>query len=99
MLEISSKASPFCSNAIFITGSARSGTSLVGSIIHSMDKVEYAYEPPMLVSLFAMINGLPEAQWKFLYETYLYEEILLNSIAGRAINCNVSDYSSIYKVK
>jgi hypothetical protein len=34
-----------------------------------------------------------------LYETYLFEEILFNSLAGRALNCNTADESSIYQVK
>lgn len=99
MLNLSSEATPFCNNAILISGSARSGTTLVGSLIHSMEKVEYAYEPPMLVALLALIKDIDEHSWKLLYEAYLYEEFFLNSIAGRAINCNIKDDSSIYKVK
>lgn len=99
MLNISSEAKPFCSDAILITGSARSGTTLVGSLIHSMEKVEYVYEPPMLVSLLALIGNLNESHWRLLYETYLYEEFFLNSIAGRAINCNIADDSSIFNTK
>ena len=99
LLKISSKAKIFCENAILITGSARSGTSLVGSIIHSMENVEYAYEPPMMIALLPFINEMNESQWRLLYESYLYEEFLLNSIAGRSINCNTCDYSSIYKTK
>jgi hypothetical protein len=34
-----------------------------------------------------------------LYETYLYEEFLINALAGRALNCNRVDDSSIYYVK
>jgi len=64
-----------------------------------MEKVEYTFEPPMLVALLALIKDIDEHSWKLLYETYLYEEFFLNSIAGRAINCNIEDDSSIYKVK
>ena len=99
MLRISSNAKLFCSNAILITGSARSGTSLVGSIIHSFENVEYAYEPQLLVALLPLINNMNASHWKLLYETYLYEDFFLNAIAGRSINCNKVDYSSIYKTK
>jgi hypothetical protein len=99
VFNISPKAKHFCSNAILITGSARSGTTLVGSLIHSMEKVEYVYEPPLLVSLLTLIENLNESHWRLLYETYLYEEFFLNSIAGRAINCNRVDDSSIFKTK
>jgi hypothetical protein len=42
---------------------------------------------------------LDEGPWKLLYETYLYEEFLMNVLAGRALNCNRIDDSSIYHVK
>lgn len=98
-LRVSEKATQLCDRAIIITGSARSGTTIVGTLLHSMDKVEYAYEPPMLFSLFALMDKIKEEEWKLLYETYLYEDFFLNSIAGRNINCNKLDDSSIYKVK
>ena len=46
-----------------------------------------------------MIEQLESNQWKFLYETYLYEEFLIPALAGRNINCNRQDDSSIYRVK
>jgi len=99
MLKISEKAHFSVSNAILISGTARSGTTIMGKIIHSFDGIEYSYEPPMLFSLFPLINHLEEQDWRILYETYLYEDFMLNAIAGRAINCNRSDDSSIYNVK
>jgi hypothetical protein len=82
-----------------ISGSARSGTTIIGRIIHSFNKVEYAFEPPLLYSLFPLISELNENHWKLLYETYLYEEFLMSALSGRGINCNRKDDSSIYKVK
>lgn len=99
MLEISDRAYSSVSNAILISGSARSGTTIMGKVIHSFDGIEYTYEPPLLFSLFPLINQLAEQDWRLLYETYLYEEFMLNSLAGRAINCNRKDDSSIYNVK
>jgi len=87
------------SKAILVTGSARSGTTIMGKVVHSLYGVEYAYEPPMLFALLPMISSMPEDDWRLLYETYLYEEFLLNVLAGRAINCNRVDDSSIYRVK
>jgi hypothetical protein len=99
MLEISDKTHEHVNNAILISGSARSGTTVLGKIIHSLEGVEYVYEPPVLYGLFPLINDLPADQWQMLYETYLYEEHFMNAIAGRSINCNTSDDSSIYRVK
>ena len=98
-LTLDKKIYSKCNKAIVISGSARSGTTILGKIIHSFDNVEYSFEPPMLYSLFALVNTIPESQWKLLYETFLYEEFLINAIAGRGLNCNRSDDSSIYKVK
>jgi len=88
-----------CNNSIIITGCARSGTTIMGKVIHSFKCVEYAFEPPILFSLFPLISNLDENNWKLLYETYLYEEFLIPALSGRAINCNRKDDSSIYKVK
>jgi len=88
-----------CNEAIIVSGGARSGTTITGKIIHSFQNVEYAFEPPMLFSLFSLINILDENHWKLLYETYLYEEFLMAALSGRGINCNFFDDSSIYKVK
>jgi hypothetical protein len=86
-------------DSIFITGSARSGTTIMGKIIHSMKDVEYVFEPPTLVSLFSAIDNLQGKDWKLLFETYLYEEFLINALAGRNINLNENDDSSIWHVK
>lgn len=99
MLEISPIAGQKASDAILITGSARSGTTIMGKIVHSLEGVEYTFEPPVLYSIFPLINTMPSEQWRMIYEAYLYEDHFLNAIAGRAINCNLSDDSSIYNVK
>ena len=36
---------------VIIGGSARSGTTIIGKLIHSLKNIEYQFEPPMLVSL------------------------------------------------
>lgn len=85
--------------SILITGSARSGTTIMGKLIHSMRNVEYVFEPPMLVSLFSKIDVLDEDNWKFFFSSYLYEDFFLNSIAGRNLNFNRNDDSSIFNTK
>lgn len=88
-----------CNEAIVLSGCARSGTTIMGKIIHSFQDVEYCFEPPMLFSIFALLPVLGEKEWRLLYETYLYEEFLINTLAGRGLNCNRADDSSIYPVK
>jgi hypothetical protein len=98
-MKISEFAKEAAERCIFITGSARSGTSILGSIVGSMRNVEYLYEPPFLLMLLIQITNLKKKDWKLLFETYIYEEFLLNALAGRAINTNIHDFSAINKTK
>jgi len=49
--------------------------------------------------LVAAVNTFHLDHWKLLYETYLYEDFLMDALAGRRINTNLGDQSSIYRVK
>lgn len=85
--------------AVLVSGSARSGTTVLGKLIHSFADVEYMFEPPTVIALFALLDTLPESIWRFMYEAYLGEEFLANALAGRSINTNRADDSSIWAVK
>lgn len=85
--------------AVLVSGSARSGTTVLGKLIHSFSDVEYVFEPPTVIALFALLDALPESTWRFMYEAYLGEEFLANALAGRSINTNRADDSSIWAVK
>jgi len=85
--------------AVLVSGSARSGTTALGKLIHSFSDVEYVFEPPTVITLFALLDSLPESTWRFIYEAYLGEEFLANALAGRSINTNRADDSSIWAVK
>ena len=85
--------------SIFITGCGRSGTTILGKLIHSMKAVEYAYEPVMLLSLLPLIENMEASQFRLLFETYLYEELLMGQITGRAVNQNENDDSCVYHGK
>ncbi|XPV76196.1 MAG: hypothetical protein ACNI27_16545 [Desulfovibrio sp.] len=98
-LNIDPTSNNLCETPILISGSARSGTTIIGKLLHTMKGVEYNYEPPVLFSLFATISDIPTCLFKLYYETYLYEEFFVNSIAGRFINCNTVDDTSIHQVK
>lgn len=99
MLELDPITKSVIDSAVVVTGGGRSGTTILGKLIHTFQNVEYAFEPPMLVALFALLDQLPPPIWKFLYEAYLAEEFLSNALAGRIINTNRGDDSSIHAVK
>ncbi|MBH52105.1 MAG: hypothetical protein CL785_03000 [Chloroflexi bacterium] len=87
------------SESLLITGCARSGTTIMGKLVHSLDKVEYAFEPPFLFSHIPLINHMPHEQWCLLYETYLFEDQHMDAVAGRRLNFNVHDDSNIFNAK
>lgn len=86
-------------SSYLLTGCARSGTSIFGSILGSMQNTEYLFESPALLALFTKINKMKEVDWMFFFESYLFEEFYINSLAGRIINTNRYDDSSIYNFK
>ena len=86
-------------NAILICGITRSGTTIIGKLIHSCRGVEYAFEPEILVRLMLMAGAIPREAWRLLYETVLHEQILMESIAGRSLNFNMIDDSCIFSAK
>lgn len=99
MLELHPITRECANSAILVSGSARSGTTIVGKLIHSFAAVEYVFEPPALIALFPLMDAMPRQQWDYLYEAYLYEEFLINAVSGRAINTNRDDDSSIFATK
>ena len=98
MLKLDSNIYDKCNKAVVITGGARNGTTILGKIVHSFENIEYSFEPPTLYSVFALMDQIDQNSWKLLYETYLYEEFFMNALAGRNLNCNLADDSSIFKV-
>lgn len=98
-LQISPAAHEKVKNSVLITGAARSGTTILGKLVHSLEGFEYAFEPPLLYSMFPLIDVLSNDKWRLLYETYLYEDFFLNALSGRNLNFNVSDASSVYGAK
>lgn len=99
MYKFTDRIFNLCNKAVVVAGAARSGTTILGKILHSCHDVVYDFEPPILLSLVPLINFMDESSWKLLYETYIYEDLLMNTLAGRKMNFNREDDSSIYKVK
>ena len=85
--------------SVVVTGTTRSGTTMMGSLIHSMRGMEYAFEPPLLVSLLPLIDQVDEGVWRLLFETYLFEDFLMEAITGRRLNLNRHDDSCVLVAK
>ena len=80
----------------WITGSARSGTTILGKILSTLKGVEYAFEPEIFYSLIPLIHNVEKKYWTNIYETYLIEDLFCNLFLGRKINLKKNDDSSIY---
>lgn len=85
--------------AIFIAGNRRSGTTIIGKIVHSFKSVEYSFEPSFLFSLLPLIDSLTSAAFKTMFESYCFEDLLIRHLAGRSLNFNSHDDSFIYLSK
>ena len=97
--QVSTEASTSASTLILISGPARSGTSLLGNLIASFESIEYSFEPPLLFTLLRLKKQIPLESWKLVYETYIYEDLLLGAVSGRSSNFRKKDESSIYNYK
>lgn len=85
--------------SILVTGAPRSGTTLLGNLLHSCEGVEYIFEPQVVLPLLALMDSLAEDDWRTLFETTLVAEAMMDRVAGRGINLNFYDDSSFEKVK
>jgi hypothetical protein len=94
--EILEDASDKTGNSIFLSGGTRTGTSMMARLLYSLNDVEGFHEPAFLYAFFYMIEEIGEAQWKFLLESFVYEELLLSAMAGRRLNFNENDESCVF---
>ena len=79
---------------ILVTGSGRSGTTLLGKIIASHNNTEYFYEPITFINLIKSELSGDET-----VRDYILYDLLHNSLAGRSINMNTNDDSCIFNYK
>lgn len=98
-LRIDPLAAKLMQQAIFVTGAGRTGTTITGQLVHSLEGVEYSFEPPVTFGLLALIDSLPEEAWKLLFELYLFEDLFVEAMSGRRLTFNPRDTSYIYRVK
>jgi len=84
-------------NTLVITGAPRSGTSLLGKLISTLDGIDYHFEPPMvwvLASLLSMKALSPDVA-SVLLRLHLHEDLLLESAHGRKANLRPGDDSLV----
>jgi hypothetical protein len=84
---------------IVIGGCARTGTTVLANLIGTLNNIEYFFEPPTMKLLFNYVNNIEHTIWKELFYNYLYNDLFYRALAGRNINLNKNDDSSIYNYK
>ena len=85
--------------SILVTGAPRSGTTLLGNLLHSCDGVEYCFEPKTVLPLLALIDTVPESAWRVLFETALVADAMMERVAGRTMNFNTFDETYFGRAK
>ena len=85
--------------SILVTGAPRSGTTLLGNLLHSCEGVEYIFEPQVVLPLLALIDTIDKDDWRTLFETTLVAEGMADRIAGRSINLNPHDESRFQRAR
>lgn len=83
---------------VLLTGAARSGTTIIGKFLSTHENQEYAFEPQVLFHLYssAFLGQISYDVLNQLLEAYIFDEFLPESLAGRRINTNMHDDSSVY---
>lgn len=94
-LEFPKIANQSLKNAVFITGLPRSGTTLVGQLVSTLEKSEYYFEPPTFYALCCLYQAgeISASSARQLLEVYLYEDCFLESVLGRKVNLRSTDDS------
>lgn len=99
MLQTEPWLAEVLNRSILLTGAPRSGTTLLGNLLHSCEGVEYIFEPKVVLPLLALIDSIDEANWRTLFETTLVAEAMMDRVAGRSINLNPHDDSYFGRAK
>jgi hypothetical protein len=94
--QLLADATKATARSIFLSGGTRTGTSMMARLLYSLDHVEGFHEPAFLYAYFYMMENVGEAPWKFLLESFVFEELLLSALAGRRLNFNENDESCVF---
>ena len=102
-LQLSPIADQLVNNMILISGTGRSGTTIIGNLIGTAKNVEYSFEPPTLIAITSAMNQCNSTKERKLldmvFKAYCYEDLLIGSITGRFLNFNKTDDSYILNIK
>ncbi|MGA7802792.1 MAG: sulfotransferase [Gammaproteobacteria bacterium] len=87
----------FEGRVVLLTGVGRSGTSILGKLIGSMDRTYYLFEPAVMKLLPALcvLDSDRKAVYGSALRALLFEDYVLQVVHGRALNFNRQDDSCV----
>jgi hypothetical protein len=95
----SAKEDIFRKRVLFITGVGRSGTTILGKLIGSLQPTCYLFEPALMkLAPFLILNASNSEDkriYSLLIRSLLFEDYFLQLIHGRNLNFNVRDDSYV----
>ena len=59
-IHINSQAFESINESILISGCGRSGTTIVGKLLHSFDNVDYFFEPPLTYTILPLLGKISD---------------------------------------
>lgn len=85
-------------NSVILTGAPRSGTTILGKLLGSLEKLEYHFEPPTLYTIAAAHSAgeISTESAKMFLQIYFSEDLFLETVHGRLANMRPSDDSQIF---
>lgn len=98
-LRLTPDAADSTAEALFITGSMRSGTTMMMRLVATLHEVEMVNEPPILYALFPLITDVDPDLWRYLFDAALFEDRLVMSLRGKNLNLNQNDDACIRHFK
>jgi len=94
-LSLTREAQRVMERVFLVTGAMRTGSTMLGRLLRSMQQVEAFHEPGVVYSLFPLITKIDSNMWKLLFSTSVFEDCLIRSLNATAINMNKFDESWI----
>jgi hypothetical protein len=83
--------------AVLLSGSARSGTSVLGAAVASFKNFELDYESPTLLPLLASGNRVDSETFRLIWASHVHRKVVIDALAGRSLNLNRHEESSAHR--
>lgn len=95
-LSLTREAQSVMDRVILVTGAMRTGSTMLGRLLRSMNRVEAFHEPGVVYALFPQINCMDTEVWKLLFSASIFEDCLVRSINATSLNMNETDESCVH---